>query len=109
MTGREERRAADAAERLADLCVDVVGDDVGSVVLHGSLATGGFRPGRSDLDLLVVVDHGLSDGQATELESGVRRVDAGSADGIDLHVVTAEVARAPTRAPLLELHVGRYA
>ncbi len=106
--GGGDQRTIDAAERLADLCVDVLGDRLRSVVLHGSLVAGGFRPGRSDLDLLVVVDEGLTDARAIALEAGVATADAGDAAGIDLHVVTAEVARTPTRDPGLELHVGRY-
>jgi hypothetical protein len=104
-----DQRTIRAAERLADLCADVIGDGLRSVVLHGSLVVGGFRPGRSDLDLLLVVDEGLSDAQATALEAAVTTSDTENAVGIDLHVVTADVARAPTRNPALELHVGRYA
>jgi hypothetical protein len=103
-----DQRTIGAAERLADLCADVVGDGLRSVLVHGSLVAGGFRPGRSDLDLLVVVDEGLNDAQATILEAAVGAADAGNAVGIDLHVVTADVARTPSRDPALELHVGRY-
>ncbi|MEV6305431.1 aminoglycoside adenylyltransferase domain-containing protein [Actinoplanes sp. NPDC051861] len=38
----------------------------------------------------------------------VREADPGEAAAIDLHVVTAEVARTPGRAPALELHIGRH-
>ncbi|GLW34758.1 hypothetical protein Areg01_76950 [Actinoplanes regularis] len=38
----------------------------------------------------------------------VRQADTGGAVGIDVHVVTSKVAGTPTRAPSLELHVGRY-
>jgi predicted nucleotidyltransferase len=107
MVGVEEQRALDTADRLADLCADVAGRALRSVALHGSLAAGGFRPLRSDIDLLVVVDGGLTDDRATTVEHGVRRAEVGGASGIDLHVVTALVAGAPTRDPALELHVGR--
>lgn len=96
--------ALTAAERLAG----VLGDTVRSVILHGSLAAGGFRPGRSDIDLLVVVGRSLTDAQAGALEQLVRQADLGDAAGFDLHVVTAEVAASPTPAPALELQVGRY-
>ena len=108
MFGVDELPAISAAERLARSITDTVGAAVRSVILHGSLSAGGFRPGRSDLDVLAVVDGGLTDAQAAALERVVRQADAGSAAGIDLHVVTSEVAGAPTRAPALELHVGRY-
>lgn len=108
MSGSGGERALAAAERLAELLAEVVGPDLRSVVLHGSLAAGGFRPDRSDLDLLVVVDGGLTDAVAAAVEQVVRTADAGSAAGIDLHVVTAEAGRAPTPEPALELHVGRH-
>ena len=108
MVTAAEQGALDAAEALAALCAEVIGPDLLSVVLHGSLAAGGFRPGRSDLDLFAVVDGMLTDGQAMALEDGVRAADPGSAAGIDLHVVAAAVARTPTPEPVLELHVGRY-
>ena len=108
MVTAAEQGALDAAEALAALCAEVIGPDLLSVVLHGSLAAGGFRPGRSDLDLIAVVDGMLTDGQAMALEDGVRAADPGSAAGIDLHVVAAAVARTPTPEPVLELHVGRY-
>jgi predicted nucleotidyltransferase len=99
--------ALDAADLICGSVVDIVGAAGRSVILHGSLATGGFRPGRSDIDLLVVVDGGLSDAQATALEGVVREADAGSAAGIDLHVVTVRAAGTPARAPALELYLGR--
>lgn len=108
MAEEDEQGARGAADRLADLCADVVGPRLRSVVLHGLLAAGGFRPGRSDLDLLAVVDDGLSDTQAAAIEQGVRTADAGPAERVDLHVVTSESARHPGRTPALELQIGRY-
>jgi len=109
MAGDDARRALDAAQTLASSLADVIGVGLVSVILHGSLAAGGFRPGRSDLDLLVVVDGQLRDEEAARLEQVVRVADAGNASGVDAHVVTAEVASSPTPEPMLELHVGRYA
>jgi predicted nucleotidyltransferase len=95
-----------AANVIARSVVGVVGAAARSVIVHGSLVAGGFRPGRSDIDLLVVVAGGLTDAQATALGDVVRGADPGSAAGIDLHVVTAAAAGRPTRAPALELYVG---
>jgi predicted nucleotidyltransferase len=100
-----EERTVAAAELLAGQIADVVGEQLCSVVLHGSLASGGFRPGRSDLDLLVVLDE-LTDVEADALVTGVRAADVGEAAGIDLHVVTADVARSPTSDPAYELYLG---
>ncbi|MDO3703246.1 DUF4111 domain-containing protein [Micromonospora sp. C28SCA-DRY-2] len=108
MVGVDELPALIVATSLADSIVDIAGDSARSVILHGSLSAGGFHPGRSDIDLLAVIDGRLADAQAAALERLVRQADVGSAAGIDLHVVTSEVAAAPTRAPAMELHLGRY-
>lgn len=108
MAGAEELSARAATARLADAFAGAVGPATRSVILHGSLSAGGFRAGRSDIDLLAVVDVGLADAPAAAVEHLARQADLGTAAGLDLHVVTAEVAGAPTRAPALELRVGRY-
>ncbi|GLY25024.1 nucleotidyltransferase domain-containing protein [Micromonospora sp. NBRC 101691] len=97
-----------AVDELTASIVTALGTGLRSVILHGSLATGDFRPGRSDVDVLAVVADGLTDRQADNLEEVVRRARLGDATGVDLHVVTADVAGTPTRNPPLELHVGRY-
>ena len=101
-------RALTAAGLVADGVAEIAGPEARSVILHGSLAAGGFRAGHSDLDLLAVVDGGLTDAQCAALERLVRAAALGGATGLDLLVVTAAVAAAPTRAPALELQVGRH-
>jgi predicted nucleotidyltransferase len=108
VAGGDERRARAAAELVADSFTGIVGAAARSVILHGSLAAGGFRAGRSDIDVLAVIAGELADEQAAALERLARRADLGGATGLDLHVVTAAVAGTPTRAPALELHIGRY-
>ena len=44
----------DIVERLSGACVAVLPD--ATVIVHGSLALGDFRPGSSDVDLLVISD-----------------------------------------------------
>lgn len=101
--------AADfAAAALAGSVAGLLGARVRSVILHGSLAAGGFRPARSDIDLLAVVDGGLPDAQIEALAALVARADTGDAAGLDLHVVTTGVAARPTRTPSLELYAGRH-
>jgi hypothetical protein len=103
-----ERSARSAAGRFADSVAGIAGAASRSVILHGSLAAGGFRAGRSDIDVLAVVAGGLTDAQVAALESLARQLDLGGAAGLDVDVVTAEAAGAPSRAPALELHLGRY-
>ncbi|MBM2616039.1 nucleotidyltransferase domain-containing protein [Actinoplanes sp. LDG1-06] len=50
----------------------ILGPTTRSIILHGSLTAGGFRPGRSDIDLLAVVDNPLTDTQIKDLTSLVR-------------------------------------
>lgn len=108
MVSVEELPALAAAGLFADSFADIVGAAARSVILHGSLSAGGFRAGRSDIDVLAVIDGGLADAQAAAVERLIRQVDVGSAAGLEVHVVTAEVAGAPTRAPALELYLGRH-
>jgi predicted nucleotidyltransferase len=49
------------AEALARSCSHALGETVAGVILHGSL-TGRLGPGRSDVDLLVIVEDPLSEG-----------------------------------------------
>lgn len=42
-------------EELRDALVSTLGDDLQALVLYGSAVRGGFREGRSDVDLLVVL------------------------------------------------------
>jgi hypothetical protein len=49
-------------DRLVAGLREVLGERLVAVYLHGSLALGGFQPGRSDIDVLVVVREPQSDG-----------------------------------------------
>jgi len=101
--------ALGAAERLAAAAAATIGETVRSVFLHGSLATGDFVPGRSDIDLLVVVDGAVGDGEIAELETTVRSADVGDASGVDSAPNASAETASPTPAPPTELHIGRYA
>jgi hypothetical protein len=45
------------AKELAHACAGALGEAVTGVILHGSLTLDDYVPGRSDVDLLVVIDH----------------------------------------------------
>src|SRR5918993_936640 len=59
-TGARATTSAEAALRFADelahACAGALGKTVAGVILHGSLTLDDYVPGRSDLDLLVVID-----------------------------------------------------
>ena len=62
--------AADQLQRLCDLLKRSL-PMLGGVILHGSAASDGFEPGRSDLDVLVVVDDSPDEQQLAELGQGI--------------------------------------
>lgn len=103
-----EEAAVAAAKRLADSCTDILQTTLVSAVLHGSLTMDDFRPGRSDLDLLIVVERGLTSSEADALVGAVRAADLGPAGGVDLLVVTRRTAETAADCPGRELLVGRW-
>ncbi|WEX89394.1 DUF4111 domain-containing protein [Sinorhizobium garamanticum] len=52
---------------------DVLGDTLLAVYLHGSAASGKLRP-QSDIDLLAVVDRGMTDDQRNDLLTALLRI-----------------------------------
>jgi hypothetical protein len=75
------------------------------VILHGSLTLGDYLPGRSDVDLLVVVDDSLTDAQFAALTEAVAALRPRAPGRVDPRVVTRQVAASPTLAPPMEAYV----
>ncbi len=98
--------AARYLEALTAEVAAVVGGRLVGVYPHGSLMLGGYRPERSDIDVLVVVDEPLSSDEQAALAARLSE-DAlpCPAIGLELSVVTRAVAAAPTARPAFELHV----
>ncbi|WP_244928532.1 aminoglycoside adenylyltransferase domain-containing protein [Nocardioides sp. W7] len=103
-----EEHALAACSRLADECAAILQRCLVSAILHGSLTQDDFRPGLSDIDLLLIVDRALTSGQVDGLVSAVDRADLGPAGGVDLLVVTRQAAATPGEHPDRELMVGRW-
>jgi Domain of unknown function (DUF4111)/Nucleotidyltransferase domain len=93
------------AETLAGSCAGVLGDTVAGVILHGSLTLDDYTPGRSDVDLLVVVDDPLTDVQLAALTEAVTQHQPQAPGRVDLRVVTRQVAASPTLAPPMEVYI----
>ena len=98
--------AAQYLEALTAEVAAVVGERLVGVFPHGSLMLGGYRPERSDIDVLVVVEDALSADEQADLAD---RLSADAlpcpAIGLELSVVTRAVASAPEARPAFELHV----
>jgi Domain of unknown function (DUF4111)/Nucleotidyltransferase domain len=93
------------AEVLARSCAEALGETVAGVILHGSLSLGDYLPGRSDVDLLVVVDDPLTDAQLDALTQLALTHRTQAPGRVDLRVVTRQVAGAPTPAPPMEAYI----
>lgn len=94
------------AERMARACADLLGDTLVGAILHGSLVLGDYTPGRSDIDLLVIAERELSDGQIAALSDLAATERPHAPARVDLRVVTRTVAADPTPAPPMELYIA---
>jgi hypothetical protein len=75
------------------------------VILHGSLTLGDYLSGRSDVDLLAVVDEPLTDDQMAALIQAVEAHRPQAPGRVDLRVVTRYVAASPTLVPPMEVYI----
>jgi predicted nucleotidyltransferase len=92
------------ARRSAAICRRELGGTVSSIILHGSLAFDDYRPGRSDIDLLVVAERPLDDGETERLVGATWAEWTRAPAALDLRVATRAVATRPTEAPPMELY-----
>lgn len=53
--------------QFSDTLVQLLGNNLVGIYLHGSLALGGFNPSRSDIDMLIVIREGLSPDSKREM------------------------------------------
>jgi Aminoglycoside adenylyltransferase, C-terminal domain/Nucleotidyltransferase domain len=108
-TGGRAATSAEAALRfaqtLARSCAGALGKTVAGVILHGSLTLDDYVPGRSDVDLLVVVDYPPSDARLAALVEAMASRRAAAPGPVDLRLVTRQVAASPTAAPPLEAYL----
>ena len=105
VTATSAEAALRFAEELARACAKALGKTVTGVILHGSLTLGDYVPGRSDLDLLVVIDDPLSDARLAALTEAMASRQAEAPGPVDLRLVTRQVAASPTPAPPLEAYL----
>ena len=68
---------------------------VADLLVAGSVATGDYRPGVSDLDLVAIVDGPVEEDRQATLTALHRRLDEGPGRGLDLGCVYVEQAQLP--------------
>ncbi len=84
----------------------VLGSQLAGVYLHGSGVLGGFDARRSDLDVLAVCERPMTvaEQSAVAVSLSEQRLPC-PASGLELSIVTRQVAANPTAAPAFELHL----
>ena len=84
---------------------EILGDNLVGVYLHGSSVMGCFNPNKSDVDLIIVADHPLSDADKREYLDMVVAFNAlGPAKGIEMSIVLREVCKPFVYPTPYELH-----
>jgi hypothetical protein len=74
--------------------------------VHGSLVDGSYVPGRSDVDVLVVVSGPLTAGQRGSLIRALDAIPLATGRRFDLTIVTAKSVARARRRPIAELYYG---
>ena len=83
----------------------VLGNNLVGVYLHGSAVMGCFNPAKSDLDILLVVNHDIPDPIKLEfMENVVRLNEEAPAKGLELSIVKKEVCDPFAYPTPFELH-----
>ena len=75
------------------------------MILHGSLTLDDYVPGRSDVDLLLVVVHPPSDARLAGVVVAMASRRAEAPGPVDLRLVIRQVAASPTPATPLEAYL----
>lgn len=101
------REVDDYLTELAQVCRDLLGDELVGVYAGGSVALDGYRPGRSDVDVAVVVKDRLGDSTKRALVQGLRHENLPCpARGLELVVYRADVAASGRSEPGFEVELN---
>ena len=92
-------------EAFVEQSKSILQDNLAGIYLHGSAVMGCFNPGKSDIDLIIVVNRPLSDPVKRKfLDMTVRYSTQGPAKGIEMSVVLREVCKPFVYPTPFELH-----
>jgi Domain of unknown function (DUF4111)/Nucleotidyltransferase domain len=105
LTGASAHDALAYAYTLAHASSWALGDALAAVVLHGSLTLGDYLPGRSDIDLLLIVNDPFTDAHLAGLTNAVGQQRPRGPVGADIRVVTRTAAGAPSPLPTMEAYL----
>lgn len=99
-----DRTAAQRVKTVVRIARAAAGDAYLGTYLYGSLATGSYYPPKSDIDLLVVVTRGLTPEVRQILALSIAAAEEGirAIGGVELTVITQDVAASPTRTSTCE-------
>jgi hypothetical protein len=94
------------ALRVASATAAASGSQLAGVYLHGSAALGGFDARRSDVDILVVCDAPMKSAQQRAVAKALsEQILPCPGRGLELSIVTLQVAQHPVAEPAFELHL----
>jgi hypothetical protein len=94
------------ALRVASATAAASGSQLAGVYLHGSAVLGGFDARRSDVDILVVNEGPMTSAQQQAVAEALSEQRLpGPGRGLELSVVTLQVAQHPGAEPAFELHL----
>jgi hypothetical protein len=105
LTGASAHDALAYADTLAHASSRALGDALAAVILHGSLTLGDYLPGRSDIDLLLIVNDPLTDSHLAGLARVVGQQRPRGRVRVDIRVVTRSAAGAPSPLPTMEAYL----
>lgn len=96
-------------DALGDGLTEVLGPKLVGAYVHGSVAMGSFVPGRSDLDLIVIVDEELDVDTKSALIRLIWRLDPPyDVRGTEVDVVLASDLRSINTMNTAELYISRH-
>jgi len=91
--------------KLINALKSILGENLIGVYLHGSLAMGGFVPGQSDVDVMVVAENALSDRQKESLAKSCLSLSKEiGGKGLEMSVILSRYAKNPVYPMPFEFH-----
>ena len=86
-------------------CRGALGDKLTGVYLHGSMAMGCFNPAKSDIDIIIIVESAMSDGEKLRLLKDFLRLNESAPQkGLEISAVRREFCRPFVYPTPFELH-----